>query len=158
MSVEIERKFRVDSNKLKLSCEGKLLCQAYLSRDPSRTVRIRIAGNEAFLTIKGPSNGISRAEFEYPIPVTDAEELMQLAVFPPIIKTRHKIQSGHLYWEIDIFHGENEGLILAEIELNSEHETFVLPEWITTEVSGDLRFFNSYLAQHPFSQWPENKK
>lgn len=158
MAVEIERKFLIDINKLTLPNSGDLMYQAYLTEDPARTVRIRIAGEKAFLTIKGPSRGISRAEFEYSIPVIDAKEIIKLSIFPPVIKTRYKIPHQNLYWEVDVFHDKNEGLILAEIELPSENQHLILPDWIKTEVSNDPRYFNSYLARHPFSDWPENKQ
>jgi len=153
MPLEIERKFLVNTEKLTIESEGTFLCQAYLSEDAARTVRIRIAGEKAFLTIKGQTNGISRKEYEYPVPVADAREMMQLAIYPPVEKTRYKILHEGMMWELDIFHGKNEGLILAEIELTSENQTFTRPEWIACEVSGDPRYFNSYLAKFPYRSW-----
>ena len=153
MSLEIERKFLVIKEKIILEGKGDYLCQGYLTDDTERTVRIRIAGENAFLTIKGASNGISRSEFEYPVPVADAREMLKLSIFPPIEKTRHKILYKGLLWELDIFHGDNEGLLLAEVELQSEDQPIELPSWAGEEVSGDLRYFNSYLAKIPFSKW-----
>lgn len=157
MPFEIERKFLVNTNKLAIDSNGVFLSQAYLTDDPTRTVRIRIAGEKAFLTIKGPSNGISRKEFEYEIPVDEAKEIMQLSIFPPVEKTRYKIIFQNILWELDIFHGKNEGLVIAEVELNSENQAISLPGWIESEVSGDPRYFNSYLAKFPFKSWDENK-
>lgn len=157
MPFEIERKFLVKRDKLIFKDNGVFMSQAYLTEDPARTVRIRIAGEKAFLTIKGPSNGISRKEFEYSVPVSEAKEIMQLSIFPPVEKTRYKITHREILWELDIFHGKNEGLILAEVELQSEDQEIALPEWIDKEVSGDPRYFNSYLAKFPFQSWEENK-
>lgn len=157
MSLEIERKFLVNTEKLKNELEGTFLSQAYLTEDPARTVRVRIAGDQAFLTIKGPTNGITRKEFEYSIPVEDARDMMHLSIFPPVEKTRYKITFEGNLWELDIFHGKNEGLIMAEVELLSENQEIILPVWIGKEVSGDHRYFNSYLAKCPFRSWDENK-
>ncbi|MDX9882199.1 MAG: CYTH domain-containing protein [Prolixibacteraceae bacterium] len=156
MPLEIERKFLVIKEKMAIHVSGMYLCQAYLTDDPGRTVRIRIAGEQAFLTIKGPVNSISRSEFEYPVPVSEAREIMKLAIFPPVEKTRYKIRHEDFWWELDIFHGSNEGLLLAELELDSEDQEITLPPWIGREVSGDPRYFNSYLAKFPFRTWAEN--
>lgn len=157
MPLEIERKFLVNTDSLITGNDGVYLSQAYLTDDPARTVRIRIAGEKAFLTIKGPSNGISRKEFEYEIQVDEAKEIMQLSIFPPVEKTRYKIKYQGILWELDIFHGKNEGLVLAEVELISESQEITLPGWIASEVSGDPRYFNSYLAKFPFQSWDEDK-
>lgn len=157
MPLEIERKFLVIKEKMIIGVRGEYLCQGYLTDDPARTVRIRIAGEHAFLTIKGPGSGISRSEFEYPIPVSEGREMLKMAIFPPVEKTRYKIQHEGLLWELDIFHGSNEGLLLAEVELQSEDQKITLPPWAGREVSGDPRYFNSYLAKFPFDTWPENK-
>jgi adenylate cyclase len=120
---------------------------------PDKVIRIRIAGLKAFLTIKGNSQGITRDEFEYSIPVDDANELLKMCGGLQVIKTRY-IQYIHgKKWEIDVFHDKNEGLIIAEIELESENETIELPEWIIFEVSDDERYFNFNLALKPFSVW-----
>jgi adenylate cyclase len=153
MGKEIERKFRIDPDELIPGEKKKHIRQGYLSADPERTVRIRISGDSAFLTIKGKSNGIARDEFEYSIPVDDAEILLSMSKDFLIEKTRFYQTVGGKLWEIDRFEGENEGLWLAEIELDSEDEEFVLPEWITQEVSGDPRFYNSYLSENPYKNW-----
>jgi len=153
LGIEIERKFLVDTAKLPPLLNGKKLLQGYLvPRTPS--IRIRTSGNEAFLTIKGDSsNGITRSEFEYPIPLTDALELLKQCKGLLISKIRYEIShEGHL-WELDIFENENDGLIVAEIELESEDEEFALPNWATTEVSNDPRYTNASLSQLPYSQW-----
>lgn len=153
MPVEIERKFLIDKNKWKPEGTGEYLCQAYLSEEPERTVRVRISGKTAFLTIKGKVNGITRQEFEYKIPVGDAQEILKLSIHPPIKKYRHKVLFENQLWEIDVFEGENNGLILAEVELESEKQEIKLPEWIDKEVSGDIRYYNSYMAKHPYKTW-----
>ena len=157
MPLEIERKFLINKEKMKIDVRGEYLCQGYLTDDPERTVRIRIAGEHAFLTIKGRSKGISRSEFEYPVPVSEAREMLKMAIFPPIEKTRYKVQYEGLLWELDVFHGSNDGLLLAEVELQSEDQEIALPPWVGQEVSDDPRYFNSNLAKFPFNSWPENK-
>jgi adenylate cyclase len=128
--------------------------QGYLLSSPDRTVRIRITGDDAFLTIKGPTRQLRRLEFEYHVPRLDAETLLeQLCERPLIEKTRRRQKVGDKIWEIDAFHGENEGLILAEVELVSEWETVELPYWVGEEVSTDLRYFNSNLTRRPFKRW-----
>lgn len=155
MGIEIERKFLVKSDSWRSHAVGKVYRQGYLLSDQGRTVRVRVAGDRAFLTIKGPSTGLSRAEFEYEIPPSDAEEILRsLCVSSIIEKTRYKLPIGNLVWEIDEFMGANAGLILAEVELQDEQQAIALPDWIGKDVSGDRRYFNSYLSQHPFSQWP----
>ena len=153
MAFEIERKFLVNTKLWNSPKKGKFLSQAYLSVDPLPTVRIRISDEQAFLTIKGPSDTISRPEFEYEIPVAEASELMKLAVAGPVEKTRYEIEYGGKCWEIDVFSGKNSGLVLAEIELESEDEKFSKPAWLLNEVSGDKRYYNSYLARHPYENW-----
>jgi len=153
MGVEIERKFLVRSGFVPKGEHQIQMVQAYLCADPERTVRVRIAGEKAFLTIKGKMTGISRPEFEYEIPVDDATELMKLAVYPPVAKIRHLIVYQGKKWEVDIFSGFNSGLILAEVELNDDNETVHLPEWIAEEVSDDLRYHNSQLAKNPYLNW-----
>lgn len=127
--------------------------QGYLSVDPERVVRIRREGNQAWITIKGRMGGITRPEFEYPIPVGDAEELLRLAPFPPVEKIRHRVIVEGTLWEVDEFLGANQGLLLAEVELRSEDESFSRPEWLGQEVTHDRRYYNSQLAQDPFSYW-----
>lgn len=150
---EIERKFLVDTEKWCPVGEGKKMKQGYLSVDPARTVRIRIAGDKAFLTVKGKSEGIKRIELEYEIPIHEAEELMKMCLDFVIAKTRYLEEKSGLVWEIDVFGGENSGLVLAEVELENEGQQVDLPVWIEKEVSEDFRYFNSWLSQHPFSEW-----
>ena len=152
MAIEIERKFLVQGNDWRV-VPAVFYSQGYLSRDKARTVRVRIAGDEAFLTIKGQSVGASRAEFEYPIPVTDARALLAMCEQPLIEKYRRKIAYEGFIWEVDEFLGENLGLVVAEIELPAEDTVFAHPAWLGQEVTDDVRYFNSNLAQHPFSRW-----
>lgn len=156
MGVEIERKFLIISDDYKQGSVGQDYRQGYLNSEKNRIVRVRIIGDEAFLTIKGISKGIRRTEFEYTIPLSDATHLLDHLCQQPIIeKTRFKVPyKGHI-WEIDEFHGENEGLVVAEIELDQINETFETPEWVGDEVSHDWRYFNSNLLIHPFSKWEQ---
>lgn len=155
MAFEIERKFLVDTNKWAPADQGTRLTQAYLGLFPSPTVRIRIAGDQAYLTIKGRSETISHPEFEYEVPVEDAREMLKLAISEPVEKTRYEIWHEGFLWEVDIFSGKNEGLVMAEIELESIDQEFARPDWLLLEVSGDERFYNSYLSGHPFQEWKE---
>lgn len=152
MGIEIERKFLVVGDAWR-NAPAVFYSQGYLSRDKARTVRIRIAGDEAFLTIKGVSVGASRAEFEYPIPAWDARELLAMCEQPLIEKNRYKILHEGFIWEVDEFLGENRGLIVAEIELPAEDTDFTLPAWVGEEVTSDARYFNSNLSITPFSRW-----
>ncbi len=156
MGVEIERKFLVDGDAWRTLGEATLLRQGYLSADPARTVRVRIDGARAFLTIKGKSVGASRGEWEYPIPVDEAAELLDgLCQQPLVEKVRRRIAVGPHTWEVDEFLGANAGLVVAEIELASEDEAFEKPDWIGCEVTGEARYFNSNLIRHPYSQWKD---
>lgn len=155
---EIERKFLVDVKRWKHKDVGVKIEQGYLSIDPNRIVRVRIAGQKAFLTIKGKTKGISRTELEYEIPVNDAEVLMQMCLDVPIQKKRFVEMVNGQKWEIDVFEGANHGLVMAEIELKSETQKFELPDWILNEVSYDHRFFNSWLSKHPYSTWEKDTK
>jgi len=133
--------------------------QGYLCTDKERTVRARIAGEQGFLTIKGKTEGISRLEFEYPISVDDAGQMLDTLCLASIIeKVRYRIPYKGNIWEIDEFLGANKGLVLAEIELKDENEDFFRPPWLGREVSGDVRFYNSFLSRTPYSQWPEEEK
>ena len=146
MAIEIERKFLVDAKKV-ASVEffdEKIISQGYLSTDP--TVRVRIKGNSGFLTIKSSTIGISRQEFEYEIPLQDAEELLKLCGTRVLQKIRRKVVYGGHIWEVDFFGGRHAGLILAEVELKSPNEPVDVPDWISKEVSGDERYFNSNLS------------
>ncbi len=152
MAKEIERKFLV-KDKWQPQNEGIKIAQGYLSTVPERTVRVRVKGNQGYITIKGKNRGISRAEFEYEIPLGDAEELLKLAEQPILSKTRYLEQHGDSLWEIDVFAGDNQGLIVAEVELPHEQADFFRPEWLGEEVSGDVRYYNANLIKNPFSRW-----
>ena len=151
---EIERKFLVKTEIFQGSMDKALMKQGYLSVDPDRVVRIRIEGDRAWLTLKGKGSGFSRPEFEYPLPVSDAEELLLLCLFPPVEKSRHRLEVEGTHWEVDEFLGSNLGLLMAEVELESEDQSFIMPEWAGEEVTGDRRYYNSWLAGQPFSTWP----
>ena len=150
---EIERKFLVDKKKWTSIGKGKDMMQGYLSVDPERTVRVRIVGKVAFLTIKGKSEGISRTEIEYKIPVEEAAVLMTMCLDFVIEKTRYIEKKDNVVWEIDVFKGNNAGLVLAEVELENENQHVDLPGWIEKEVSTDFRYFNSWLSQNPYTTW-----
>lgn len=153
MGIEIERKFLVKEASWKADAEPGQVCrQGYLCSGNGKTVRVRVIGEQAFLTIKGPTSGISRAEFEYEIPVDDAEAMLALCG-DLVEKVRYFVRHAGLQWELDVFSGANEGLVLAEIELESEHQHIDLPDWAGQDVSGDKRYYNAYLARHPFSLW-----
>ena len=153
MGIEIERKFLLLNDAWRSLGTPVHYAQGYLVADGERTVRVRVAGTVGFITIKGRSEGISRKEFEYQIPVNEAVELMDLCVASIVEKYRTKILFEGKLWEIDEFEGDNKGLIMAEIELNSEDEIFVVPPWISKEVTGDYHYYNSYLARIPFQNW-----
>lgn len=154
MGKEIERKFLVKGDAWRALAKGKHYRQGYLNSIKERTVRIRTIDDKAFLTVKGPTVGVTRLEFEYPIPFEDCTAMLDSLAEKPIIeKSRYKIPMGNHVWEIDEFFGVNEGLIVAEIELASEDEAFEKPEWIGEEVSGDPRYFNSNLVKNPFTTW-----
>lgn len=157
MGKEIERKFLVNGDGWRGLAEGVAFRQGFLSTAPERVVRVRIAGDQGTLTIKGVTEGFSREEFEYVIPLEDATTLLDKLCQRPIIeKTRHKIIYAGSTWEVDEFVGENAGLILAEVELTHEGESFQAPPWLGREVSDDARYFNANLVQYPFTRWPEN--
>ncbi|MBF4470802.1 CYTH domain-containing protein [Flavobacterium sp. HJJ] len=154
--IEIERKFLVTSDAFKAEAFAQnRIKQGYLSSVPERTVRVRIKGSKGFLTIKGISNesGMSRFEWEKEIPAADAEKLLLLCETGVIDKTRFEVKSGSHIIEIDEFYGENEGLIMAEIELKSETESFKKPIWLDKEVTSDKRYYNAYLSKNPFKSW-----
>jgi len=154
MAAEIERKFLVADDSWRDGIPGVRIAQGYLSQDPDRTVRVRLAGENAWLTIKGRTQGITRAEFEYAIPADDARTLLEMCLPSVIDKTRHEVSYGGHLWEIDVFHGDNEGLVIAEVELADESISPELPPWVGAEVSSDARYFNSCLAALPYRKWP----
>ena len=154
MGVEIERKFLVEGDAWRADAgEGVFCRQGYLDSGKGTTVRVRIMGTKAYLTIKGATSGITRSEFEYEIPFSDAESLLELCGDVVVEKTRYFITHGGNTWELDVFSGANNGLIMAEVELDSEEQPFELPDWAGTEVSTDPRYRNAHLARHPFREW-----
>jgi adenylate cyclase len=155
MAVEIERKFLVKNDSWRASVEGEShIMQGYLANDDNASVRVRVKGDAAYLTIKGEASGISRSEYEYRIPVDDAQAMLrELAMFPPIDKVRYSVRFGRHLWDLDLFAGENEGLVMAEVELGAEDEAFEMPPWAGEEVSGDSRYYNVNLARAPYKHW-----
>jgi len=154
MGTEIERKFLLADDTWRGLAEGKWYCQGYICSGAQATVRIRTIGDNGFLTIKGPTRGLARAEYEYPIPVSDAREMLaNLCSRPLIEKIRYTIEFAGSIWEIDEFKKENDGLVLAEIELEQPQQQFVMPPWVGTEVSDDPRYRNSSLGRQPYSTW-----
>lgn len=154
MGIEIERKFLVAGDGWRTQASGATrFSQGYLSRDPARTVRVRIAGEQAFLTIKGATTGATRAEFEYAVPLADAQQLLALADGPVVEKVRHLCVVDGMTWEVDEFLSANAGLVVAEIELQSEDQPFTRPAWLGAEVTGDARYVNANLAVRPFTHW-----
>lgn len=152
MAIEIERKFLIVGDAWR-SAPAVYFCQGYLNRSKERTVRIRVAGEQGYLTIKGATSGVSRAEFEYEIPLADAQQMLTLCDGPLIEKYRRKISYEGMLWEVDEFLGENQGLVVAEIELESEHQKFAKPDWVGEEVTQDARYYNSNLSAQPFCKW-----
>ena len=154
--IEIERKFLVKNDSFKaIAFTQNQIAQGYLSSVPDRTVRVRIKSNKGFLTIKGASNagGLSRFEWEKEIPIDDAKNLLLLCEAGVIDKTRFEVKCGHHTFEIDVFHGNNNGLIVAEIELETETDSFEKPDWLGKEVTGNIRYYNAYLSKNPFEKW-----
>ena len=155
VGIEIERKFLVTGEFKSQAFNHKRIIQGYISTLPEKSVRVRIAGDTAFLTIKGKSQqqGLKRSEWEYSIPVEDAEELLLLCEKGIIEKTRYYVKSGNLTFEVDEFYGDNKGLILAEVELTDENEEIKKPEWLGEEVTGIVKYYNAYLVNHPYKNW-----
>ena len=155
MGKEIERKFLVKKDVWESSEKGDkhLYKQGYIVNEPGKVVRIRLTDVAGFITIKGASQGATRPEYEYEIPADEAEELLRQFCSSIISKTRHKLIFKGKLWEVDEFHEDNEGLIMAEIELKDENETFEFPEFIGEEVTDDVRYYNSRLSVNPFKQW-----
>lgn len=154
MAKEIERKFLVLNDTWRDLAEGRYYCQGYIPTQGRQTVRVRIIGSQGYLTLKGPVVGMSRSEFEYKIPATDAQAMLaELCQKPFIEKKRYRIPLGEVVWEVDEFLGENQGLILAEVELTHAEQQVDLPDWIGKEVTGDPRYYNSNLVKYPFKDW-----
>ncbi|MBR8831166.1 MAG: Inorganic triphosphatase [Chroococcopsis gigantea SAG 12.99] len=157
MAVEIERKFLVVGDEWKKSGTAKVYRQGYINRqDGGNTVRIRQAGERGYITIKGKTQGIARAEFEYEIPLADAEDMLETLCDRPLIeKVRYRIPLEGLVWEVDEFSGDNEGLIIAEVELDRDDRAIVLPRWIGKEVTRDKKYYNVNLIEYPYKDWTD---
>jgi len=155
MAIEIERKFLLKSDAWRQEADqGCVYKQGYLVGSKQASVRVRIEGDQAFLNIKSATLGIYRQEYEYPIPVSDADELLATLCEQPLIeKTRYHVNYGNHEWEIDVFAGENDGLIVAEVELEHEDSDFDKPTWLGDEVSEDPKYYNVSLVRHPFKKW-----
>ncbi len=154
MAIEIERKFLLRDDSWRKSARGRHYRQGYIMTGRGVTVRVRTVEDAGFLTIKGKSRGAARAEYEYPIPLADAREMLETLCSGPLIeKTRYLVEYGGFTWEIDEFAGENQGLLVAEIELSSEEQDFPRPPWLGREVTGDSRYFNASLVQNPYGKW-----
>ena len=154
MHIETERKFLVkDDSYKKEAVKSYCIKQGYIAHDGGNTVRVRLRDREGFITVKGPFKGLGRPEWEQLISEADAEALLQLCHGGFIDKTRHVIPCGELFWEVDEFHGDNEGLVMAEIELPSDDADFPRPDWLGEEVTGDKRYYNSYLTRIPYKFW-----
>jgi adenylate cyclase len=155
MAQEIERKFLVKGEFKKFAAKQTRITQGYLSSIPERTVRVRVKGDKGFITIKGVGNasGASRYEWEKEIPVSEVNELLTICEPGVIDKTRYNVPMGSFIFEVDEFYGENEGLVVAEVELKSESDVFEKPEWLGVEVTGDVKYYNSMLMKNPFTKW-----
>jgi len=154
MGKEIERKFLVKESNWQKSSKGLLIQQGYIVIRKEKVVRIRIMNDTGYLTIKGPTTGATRNEYEYEIPMKDARQMLNNLCEKPILeKHRYKLNHGGMNWEIDIFHRDNEGLIVAEIELEYEDQKFEKPDWVDMEVTDDPKYFNSNLVKNPFNKW-----
>mgnify|MGYP006185322839 FL=1 len=156
--IEIERKFLVLSNVFKSEAfEQNRIVQGYLSSNPERTVRVRVKGDKGFLTVKGKGSesGMSRLEWEKEITINEAKQLLSICEKGVIDKIRYEIKIGSHVYEVDVFSGENEGLIIAEIELTSESESFEKPDWLGQEVTNDEKYYNAYLSKNPYKNWKE---
>ena len=160
MGTEIERKFLVSSDAWRQGAKPSAIRQGYLCAGPSHVVRVRTYGDQAFLTIKSGGAGIARLEFEYEVPVADATVMLDALCHRPLIeKTRFAVDVDGVAWVVDVFFGDNEGLVLAEVELESEAQQVALPPWAGTEVTGDPRYFNAALSERPYATWaPEERE
>lgn len=158
MAVEIERKFLVIANSYRNNARGLFCKQGYLSAEPNCTVRVRILGDKGFITIKGATKGFSRSEFEYEVPQDDAKQMLdELCIKPLIEKHRYTVKISGLVWDIDEFHSQNEGLVIAEVRLDSESQLFSLPDWVGRDVSDDVRYLNVNLVKNPYCNWREKQ-
>ena len=154
MAREIERKFLVKGDEWRKDVQGIYYLQGYLATGSGCTVRVRVSNQTALLTIKGSVSKLTRREYEYQIPVSDGDELLNHICLKPIIKkTRYVVEYGGVVWEVDEFDGDNKGLVIAEVEMNSENQQIQIPNWVGMEVSGNPKFYNANLVKHPFSHW-----
>jgi CYTH domain-containing protein len=154
MAKEIERKFLVRDKRYRQLAEPVSFRQGYLSTAKERIVRVRVEGDKSYLTVKGMTNGITRTEYEYELPPAEAEEMLKRLCKKPIIeKDRYKVECDGMIWEVDEFHGPNEGLVVAEVHLDREDQKITLPEWVGEEVSHEPKYFSSSLVQNPYSKW-----
>ncbi|MBK6964833.1 MAG: CYTH domain-containing protein [Bacteroidales bacterium] len=154
MALEIEHKFLVNSTIYRTMSEPVLYRQGYLAVLPDKIIRVRTAGNKGFITVKAKVTNLTRKEYEYEIPLPDAEKMLnEMCISPIIEKERFRVLHEGFTWEVDEFHGDNAGLIVAEIEVKSEDEVFVRPSWVSREVTGDPRYLNSNLSKQPFNTW-----
>ena len=155
MAVEIERKYLVVNDKWKPFVESEAaMKQGYLATVANASIRVRVAKGRAYLNIKSATVGIRRAEYEYEIPLQDGEEMLANLTSGSVIdKVRYKVRCGDHVWDLDLFHGDNSGLMVAEVELDSEDESFEMPQWAGEEVSGDVKYYNSSLVKHPYCDW-----
>lgn len=155
MAIEIEKKFLVRDDAWRRSADdGVRYRQGYLSDGGSASVRVRVGGDRAYLNIKSATLGIERSEYEYEIPLADAEEMLDRLCRKPLVeKTRYEVQNGPHVWEVDVFAGDNDGLVVAEIELSAADESFERPDWLGEEVSHDTRYYNVCLVDHPYKDW-----
>ena len=154
MGIEIERKFLVKNDDFKKQAKAEIYHQGFLSTNKKRIVRVRKSKGKAWFTIKGISKGALRKEFEYEIPFNDGEYIInEICKKPAILKKRYQIPWGGFIWEVDEFLNENEGLVIAEIELDTEDQVFDLPDWIGKEVTGNKKYYNAYLVKHPYTTW-----
>lgn len=154
MAEEIERKFLVNGDGWRETATGTSYRQGFLSTEPERTVRVRVAGSRGSITVKGKTIGARREEFEYEIPLSDAERILDTLCKRPLIeKVRYRLSVGAHIWEVDVFEGDNAGLVVAEVELGSEGEAFDKPDWAGAEVTDDPRYFNSNLVAKPYRDW-----
>ena len=154
MAIEIERKFLLKNDSWRNKTQPVFISQGYLHIAKDLVIRVRTVADKSFLSLKGTAGGIRRLEFEYRIPMSDAVQLLEkFSIKPPIEKNRYYIEVSGFKWEIDEFLGVNTGLILAEIELKHERQQFPIPEWLGAEVTGDIRYYNAYLAKNPYQNW-----
>ena len=154
MAVEIERKYLIDSEKLGTLKNANRIKQGYITTNKDAVVRVRVKNDKGYLTIKSSNIGASRLEFEYEIPLVEANEMLDKLCQKPIIdKNRYIVDFANHIWEIDIFYGDNEGLVIAEVELEDENEHIELPLWIKEEVTGDVKYYNSNLMSYPYNKW-----